>query len=192
VKPAEFARAVGASRQAVSKACASRRLDASVKRDRSGRVVDIDPEIGRREWVNAKMPKHPAAADARARAELGLRGGKVPAPPSAADVAEVTRRLAALVAADCDEVKGQVLELVPSAIEGAVEALRGARRAPTVAALVDGLCLHPDDEDAAWEVSLALQAIVDEAPSRADAVEMARRAGREAVHGVEGANDGDA
>jgi hypothetical protein len=94
------------------------------------------------------------------------------------------------VSTDCDETKGHVLELVPHAVEGAVEALRSARREPTAAALVDALCLHPDDEDAAWEVSLALQAIVDEAPSRADAVEMARRVGSAAVLERKGATDG--
>ncbi len=47
----EFARHIGVSHPAVSKACANGRLtERSVRRDARGRVVDIDPVEGAREW----------------------------------------------------------------------------------------------------------------------------------------------
>lgn len=75
MKPAEFARLIGASKQAVSKACASGRLSRSATRDERGRVVDIEPVEGRREWLNARVPQALEANEARGRVEAAVRAG---------------------------------------------------------------------------------------------------------------------
>jgi hypothetical protein len=183
----QYAKHRGCARSTVQAARRTGRLRRSVSTDAGGRIW-IDPEVADREWQASTLEDRIPLTGPTAP-----RKRPSPAPPPAAEVAEITRRLAAIVSTDCDETKGHVLELVPHAVEGAVEALRSARREPTVAALVNALRLDPDDEDAALEVSLALQAIVDEAPSRADAVEMARRVGSAAVLETKGgANDGNA
>lgn len=46
----QFAKLMGVSQPVVSKACKTGRLDASVRRDTAGRVVDIDPVSGAAEW----------------------------------------------------------------------------------------------------------------------------------------------
>lgn len=69
MKPSEFAKLVGASRQAVSKACATKRLDRSVTRDPQGRVVDIDPGMGDAGWWLAVLAALNAAVDPKVPAE---------------------------------------------------------------------------------------------------------------------------
>ena len=71
MKSLDFAALVGATKQAVSKAAKEGRLSASVTRDARGRVVEIDREIGLKEWANAKLPQDFGAAARRLRA-MGL------------------------------------------------------------------------------------------------------------------------
>ena len=163
----QFARHIGKSHPAVLKAIKSGRLVRSVRRDAQGRVVDIDPVEGAREWKNrAKLP--PPARDP-------ARG------PSAAEAADVARRLSAVVEADFDETKRLALNLVPRVIEGAREVLRAAKeREPTAAELVDVFALDAG-EDAAPFVSGCLSGACEEGTDLA--VEIAREAGRDAARG---------
>lgn len=168
----QFAKHVGVSHPAVLKAIDRGRLTRSVSRDARGRV-DIDPAEGAVEWAESRSRMPPAG-----------RGTREPVAAPPVDVRlEVTRRLAAIVEADLAEVQRYVLELVPHAVEGAFEALRSTGVEPTTAALAEALRIDPPDEDAALDVSIALQAIVEDGSCGGPAAACARQAGRAAVLG---------
>jgi hypothetical protein len=167
VNVSQFARHIGKTHPAVLKAIKTGRLSRSVRRDAQGRVIDIDPAEGVREWKNrAKLPP-PSRSKARG--------------PSAAESADVTRRLAAVVEADFDEVKRLALDLVPHVIEGAREVLRAAKeREPTAAELVAAFALD-SGEDAAPFVFASLSEACEQGGE--PAIEIAREAGRDAARG---------
>jgi hypothetical protein len=175
---------------AISKACKARRLDRSVARDERGRVVDIDPEEGRREWLNALPPKHVAALEARGSVEAAVHAARR---RPAVGVEEVRGRLSALIAEAMDEERDIVVRLVPAFLEGAIEGLQRAGREPTAATLTDALGLGPDNEDAGVDHLVELHAIVEGGPGVGGGLsdDLARQAGRDAVLETKGGGDGD-
>ena len=178
MKLVEFAALVGVSRQAVWKACTSKRLDRSITRDAQGRVVSIDPEIGRREWVEAKRPQHFDAAVARDRVETAVRAAALLAAP-ASNVAPI------LVFGGLDPLEpGWAFVGIHVPLDrflaGAAAALGEAGEQATPAALqavAEGL-----GEEAWWvAITGALNAALDPAIPAGDLPGMWEAEGREAV-----------
>jgi hypothetical protein len=180
MKLSEFADLIGASKQAVSKACTSGRLARSVTRDAHGRVVDIDAKVGLEEWPRALLPRSVVAQEARGRA-----ANLAAATP---DAAEVSRRLAQLIENDLTERNRLVLQLVPQAVAGAAEVLAAAGRAGELAK-----ALHLDDEDAGVALAVELLAVADgerDGELGGDRAALARDVGREAARAALGVGRG--
>jgi hypothetical protein len=183
--PADFARLIGVSKQAVSKACAAGRLSRSVTRDELGRVVGIEPEEGKREWLRAKAPQASEANEKRALVEAAVRReaarGSNPAPSlvlGGVDPLEPGRAFVGVRFPLGRFLTGAAGALRDSGREASPEALR---------AVVEGM-----GEEAWWvAVIAALNARLDPGVSAEQLLAMWESEGRAAVEGEPEATDGN-
>jgi hypothetical protein len=177
VKVREFARLVGVSHPAVLKGVANARLSRSVRRDARGRVVEIDRELGLREWEGNRTRLSPDVLS-------GKRSARRASPPASAP-ALVFGGLDALDRPGAAFV-GVRIDLGPF-LAGVAEALREQGREPTpdeLRAVVSGC------GDVEWWALVidALNDSINPAVSVEDRAELWRLAGRDAVFGEEGTN----
>jgi hypothetical protein len=189
MKIREFARHIGVSHPAVLKACANGRLtERSVRRDGRGRVVNIDPGEGAREWDRNKG----RLAAAEMNGTRPVHGSRVHQSPAA----EAAPRL---VFGGLDELELPGAPFVgirfplDRFLAGAARALREAGREPTPDAL---RAVVAAVDDAAWWVAAfgALSAATAAEIPAEDLGAMWEAEGREAVLGEaqDGGDRGDA
>lgn len=182
----EFAKHIGVTHPAVLKACAIGRLNRSVTRDKQGRVVDIDPELGAAEWAQKGRM---SLAEMR-----GTRRAVPAAPPPS--LAEGSPRLELHGLEQIDRAGGPTLAIrfpLDGFVAGAAKALRSAGKEPTREAL--RAIVESRSAEAWWLTAFgAFDSAIRGERSGDEIAESWEAEGREAVLGEarEGSDRGDA
>lgn len=171
MKVREFAKHIGVSHVAVLKAAQSGRLNRSVRRDDQGRVVDVEPVLGAKEWAN-KGRLSPAERN----------GARDPGTPASAAPNLVLGGLDAIGRPGAPFLGIRIP--LDAFLEGASSALREVGKEPTPDALRAAVAARGD---AAWWVAAfaALSAAFEGELSAEEIAAMWEAEGHEAVLGEE-------
>ncbi|WP_242344011.1 hypothetical protein [Anaeromyxobacter terrae] len=166
----------------------------SISRDARGRVVDIDPVEGAKEWRSTKSRLSHAELKGK-RTAASATGPASPAEEERA-AAAVTRRLAELVAELQADTLEHVVRYLPDVLEGAAEAIQAAGRPGTAAEIAKALRLDEGLDGTVLMLSAAMLEAVGSTDLEHESIrELARAEGREAVLGYprifKEASDGD-